>query len=370
MSKHRNSPQDNGASRVRRDAASIRQVLDELDASSADAAASSARASQRHAYRVTSLEIELSRPRGGWDTHVAVTRNLSREGLGCLMGLVAFPGTKCRVLLRTVHNYVHRLSGRIVRCRYLWGSGNLYEVGVRFDAPVDLPVFVRNAIEKRMLVADADPNMHGVMSHFLAALQSQVTTVTTGPQALQAATEQRFDIIFLEVDLPEMDGAAVAQNLREHGHLLPIVAMTTRTDEETAKRCVAAGFSATLIKPLSRQRVEEVVTSLQQDPIVSALVHDRTMAAMIDQFVAGLPKLVSEIEQAYTARDYASLEARVRLLRGAAGTHGFDMISAAAQPLESVGTEHADIAQVRERVSLLCRLCMAARPVNPAPALI
>jgi CheY-like chemotaxis protein len=82
----------------------------------------------------------------------------------------------------------------------------------------------------------------------------RVRLASTGREALSLAQQGGFDLLLLDIHMPEMDGFAVARAIRERerdagGHL-PIIAFTARSREEDRQRCLAAGMDDFLAKPV------------------------------------------------------------------------------------------------------------------------
>lgn len=130
--------------RLRADPAAIQSWLDRLDHDARPPRGLDVRLSPRVAFRAVDLVLELLPGGTGSSRHAAAGRNLSREGIGLLVSRFAYPGTRCRVLLGEPSEAGPRLSGQVRHCRYVVGSGSLYEMGVEFDRPIDVTRLVPN----------------------------------------------------------------------------------------------------------------------------------------------------------------------------------------------------------------------------------
>lgn len=359
---------DGAPRRIRKDPNTVRQVLDKLDASSGGAGAN-ARRSQRFQYRVDTVEIEFASGSGEWDRHVVVTRNLSREGLGCVVGQFIYPGSACVAMLRSAgFDYTQRVPGKVMRCRYLPGSGSLYEVGVRFDAPVDLAMFVQGAVDTRVLLATADDATQRGLSRLIASLSCTVSTAKSGTEAVEQAAGGNFDAVLLDLELPALDGSAAAAQLRERGYIRPIVALTAADDDATRAACLEKGFTACLCKPGSRAQLEPLLRSFHADPIFSSLARDANLAGMIAEFIEGLPEELRTMESAFARKDSAALRGAAAEVRSRAEANGFAPVAAAADELTATLTEAPDFAAVRGALDKLCRTCLSARRAAAGPA--
>lgn len=74
------------------------------------------------------------------------------------------------------------------------------------------------------------------------------------------ATSKEYDIVLMDVQMPNMDGIAAVKHLREQNYKKPIIALTAHAMKEERDRCLVAGFTEFLTKPIVR---EELVTLLQ-----------------------------------------------------------------------------------------------------------
>src|SRR5208337_4589967 len=101
----------------------------------------------------------------------------------------------------------------------------------------------------------------------------RVTVTTNGREALAALEQETFDVVLMDVQMPEMDGfeATSAIRLRERssGRHLPIIAMTAHAMRGDQERCLAAGMDGYIPKPI---RVQELIALLERFSGVAANV--------------------------------------------------------------------------------------------------
>ena len=95
-----------------------------------------------------------------------------------------------------------------------------------------------------------------VLEHALVRQGHRVRLASNGREALALAEQGGFDLLLLDVHMPELDGFQVVQAVREReltagGHL-PIIALTARSRKEDRERCLAAGMDDFLTKPIRR----------------------------------------------------------------------------------------------------------------------
>lgn len=114
----------------------------------------------------------------------------------------------------------------------------------------------------RALLADDDRVGRLVGRRFLEALGLEVDAVRDGREAVECARSRPYQVVFLDCDMPGLDGASAAAAIRAHSPAVPIVALTASSDPEDRSRCREAGMNAFLSKPISGDRLAEVLREL------------------------------------------------------------------------------------------------------------
>ncbi len=125
----------------------------------------------------------------------------------------------------------------------------------------------------RILVVEDDATVAEVITGLLESLGHQVVHA---PQALAALTElasSRFDLAFLDLDLPGLDGFELARIIRGQGRTVALVALTARADPQAETLALAAGMDSFLRKPVTglllQQKIERVLAGLRGPAPVS-----------------------------------------------------------------------------------------------------
>ncbi len=115
----------------------------------------------------------------------------------------------------------------------------------------------------RILVAEDNVVNQRVAAGLLSKRGHQVTVVSNGREALEALRRGAFDLVLMDVQMPDMDGfeatAAIRQWERETGSRVRIVAMTAHAMTGDRERCLAAGMDGYLAKPIDQRTLYDVV---------------------------------------------------------------------------------------------------------------
>lgn len=105
----------------------------------------------------------------------------------------------------------------------------------------------------RILVADDDPENRRLLARLLEAMGHTVVFAADGREALDTLrASDDFDALLLDIRMPEMDGFAVLEKLRESGHLrhTPVIVVTGLQEERDAVRCIEIGAEDFLSRPI------------------------------------------------------------------------------------------------------------------------
>jgi CheY-like chemotaxis protein len=148
------------------------------------------------------------------------------------------------------------------------------------SAPIPLPAAaaVRRAAPSRsqglriLLVEDNIVNQK-VATGLLEHEGHSVTVASNGREAVEAVDGEAFDLVFMDVQMPEMDGIEATAMIRERergsGGRLPIVAMTAHAMKGDKERCLAAGMDGYVTKPIRRQILLESIDQALADVAIA-----------------------------------------------------------------------------------------------------
>ncbi len=115
----------------------------------------------------------------------------------------------------------------------------------------------------RVLLAEDNPVNQRLASRLLEKRGHSVLVVANGLEALEAVEKERFDLVFMDVQMPVMDGFEATTAIRKRegagGIRLPIVALTAHAMKGDREKCLAGGMDGYLSKPTRPQELDEVL---------------------------------------------------------------------------------------------------------------
>ncbi len=116
---------------------------------------------------------------------------------------------------------------------------------------------------KRVLIAEDNMINQEIVNAMLEEYELEITFAENGQEAVQCATDNVYDLIFMDVQMPIMDGLTATKHIRAlplpHVHGLPIIAMTANVMLEDKRRCNDAGMDGHVAKPIDPQELHKTL---------------------------------------------------------------------------------------------------------------
>lgn len=112
----------------------------------------------------------------------------------------------------------------------------------------------------RVLVADDDPQVRAAFADLLRACGCEVDAVRNGAEAIRAAFENRYDVIFMDYQMPDVDGCQATRAIRQRevvtGTHVTVIAFSALCDQH---KFLASGMDGYLPKPPSRKEIVDIL---------------------------------------------------------------------------------------------------------------
>ncbi|WP_146093391.1 ATP-binding protein [Xanthomonas pisi] len=240
--------------------------------------------------------------------------------------------------------------------------------------PEPLPPPMANAREVRILLVEDNPVNLLVAQKLLAVLGFEADTATDGEAALSSMESTRYDMVFMDCQMPVLDGYAATRRWRameteSGGRPIPIVAMTANAMAGDRERCLAAGMDDYLSKPVAREQLDACLQRwLPRQPLApgptsgavpvdpesaSAAAQARALpildSSVIDElyevagadtitilqlFLDDAPGIIEQLEAAAANRDSMQLRDLAHTLKSSSANVGAQAVSNAARRIE------------------------------------
>ncbi|SMP65747.1 PAS domain S-box-containing protein [Desulfonatronum zhilinae] len=228
---------------------------------------------------------------------------------------------------------------------------------------------------KILLVEDNLVNQE-VAKGLLKEIGASVDVVGNGREAVEAVRAAKYDLVFMDCQMPIMDGFEATRRIREGesgGRRTPIVAMTAHAMEKDREKCLAAGMDDYLSKPVKTGDLVRILEKYPPDrsdvrdtdgpsPLGDARgdkseedqdhghgeIIDRAMAL----FLKHTPEILAQLLAAEGKRDVANARMCAHTLKGSAANLRLEDVRGAAENLETA-LEHEDWAQVKPLIAAI-----------------
>ncbi len=151
---------------------------------------------------------------------------------------------------------------------------------------------------KILLVDDGEANRQ-LIQLILQREGLLVDTAVNGQEAVDRATATAYDVIFMDMQMPVMDGYTATRMLRQSGHLEPIIALTANAMKGDEEKCLAAGCSDFLSKPVDLDELLNLLASLLEAEIIESIPESAPISRRLVTAETPLgPRVISKVAKA------------------------------------------------------------------------
>ena len=258
-------------------------------------------------------------------------------------------------------------------------------------------------IHGRILLVEDGIDNQLLLQMQLGYAGASVTSALNGRIGVDLATTQTFDLILMDMQMPVMDGYTASAELRRRGLTLPIIALTAHAMAEDRDKCLAAGCSGYLTKPIDEEKLLKTIhdylgedrltlpsagpqpsapgsqpaagqdrgaVKLDSGRIQSSLAGNPRMMTIIPGFVDGLPGKVRELSDSLERSDLPELRRLAHQLLETCGGYGFAAVSDPARSLEQSIKAGRDAESVTAQVNSLIEVIRRIEGYDESKALV
>jgi signal transduction histidine kinase/CheY-like chemotaxis protein/HPt (histidine-containing phosphotransfer) domain-containing protein len=232
----------------------------------------------------------------------------------------------------------------------------------------------------KILLAEDSIDNQDLLRTVLGKAGAEVQVVENGILAVQRATAVAFDVVLMDMNMPEMDGYEATRRLRDDGYRRPILALTANAMSGDSELCLAAGCNAHLAKPIDRKQLIETVAhyAMSKDapadaPVVrpsgaetsglgggitSQFANDPELTEILPGFIERLPGQVDALCAALAEEKLEDAERTAHRLKGSGGSYGYPALTEAAKSLEAAAKAR-DVGEATAALAGVKQICTA-----------
>jgi len=307
-----------------------------------------------------------------------------------------------------------RLMGGDIHVRSKVGEGSVFRFHMPLLTPIEAPAAsaaMAAAAEAQsrplyVLVAEDHPVNRQYIAALLDSLGHGAFFAANGLEAVRAATEQSFDVVLMDLHMPELDGIGATRAIRalpdRRRSTVPILALTADAFASTRERCLVSGMNEVLTKPVSPDKLATTLRRLYgatssllpaPSPLAQAalqhsllantpplideaavamalqVMQQDKLAGLIATFLAQGPQTVQHLRNAVREAQPQALRINAHAVKGAALNLGLSALASVAESLQQ-GAAHLPAHEIARLVQRYEELLPATRQAAQALGLL
>lgn len=285
--------------------------------------------------------------------------------------------------LHLVYQLAVRMGGT-VRVNSAPGQGSIFEVDIAVALAPDAvwleqpPSFVAEAaaapllrLSGTVLLAEDGPDNRRLISTWLTRMGLTVETAPDGVRAVELALAGNYDVVLMDIQMPNMDGVQATRLLRSAGFAAPIIALTANVMPEDRERYRAAGCNDCVAKPVDFAELGRLLSGML--PAAGHVEEDSWSYTELEGygdmrrlFETRLKESLPQLEAAIAGADFQEGRSIAHMLKGSAGSFGYPRVTELAASLEQAfvagdsGQCAALLASIRELEDVRSLLAQSA----------
>lgn len=294
--------------------------------------------------------------------------------------------------LSIVRDLVHLQNGSI-QVKSKVGSGTEISFFIPYQLYKGAPVpyqtkqvlQVNNILnEPHILVVEDNVINQGLMVHLLEERGIKIKIAGNGKQALEALQSEDFDIIFMDIQMPEMDGYTASREIRQTlGLTTPIIAMTAHAMAGEREKCISFGMNDHISKPIRESELtrilttflhnstflttdNELITSEEFNFRVINLTYMKEISGgdaqyekmVTEQFLDLIPAELNALESATTNKNFTELKRTAHSMKTSVSIMG--LVSLLDEDLDDLENGELSESEIQQKVDHVTSICQQA----------
>ena len=189
----------------------------------------------------------------------------------------------------------------------------------------------------KVLLVEDNKDIQDLIKLLLKKVDITIDVAENGKLAIQNAIENDYDLIFMDIQMPVMDGLTAMKELKQLAYEKPVIAMTANVMQKDRDDCKVAGFSGFISKPINRNELYLILIQYlkpskkferEKKLLTSDLLNDDPdLIDLIDKFMMRLPIMRDAINLAHSDNNREELSGLIHQMKGVGGGYGYPTLT-------------------------------------------
>lgn len=362
----------------------LEMIMNELDRVGANDEGSLRRSLKRWKFTGSKAVVTLLSETGRRQNYVVAPRNLSAGGTGVLHGGFIHAGTRCIVAMRKRTGSVACIPGSVIRCSHI--RGHLHELGIQFDHAIDPEQFLEfgnrtnfntervdlSSLRGTLLMIDDSIADQRLVAHYFKDSQLDVLFAKYAKSGLAMLADGP-DVVFVDYQLPDMDGVTLIQNAKDSGFAGPMLVVSADHSPGLRSRAQAVGAAEVIAKPCPKELLHQAAAeylmvdsdrrSTGHGPILASAEAAGVSLDLLEMFVQDLKQFSQQIENCLADASLPELRAIATQIKGSSKGYGLESVGAAAEDLMRALDATMSVEESSNAARRLGEFCRRAKAV-------
>jgi signal transduction histidine kinase len=254
-------------------------------------------------------------------------------------------------------------------------KGSSFKIEIPFELPAEssvipVEVFTEQPIELansvRVLIVEDNRINQQLLEHWFKTKKINYSIAQNGFEALDILGKDSFDLILMDIQMPEMDGYEVTIRIRnEYNNTIPIIAMTAHAMDAEKEKCIASGMNDYLSKPISELELFKMLANYSAQAPKNSLIDLAYLdelsngrlqfrQELLQQFIRQAPDELSSLHEAYQQQDEQRMKALSHSMKTTFGYLGISNIH--LQMLDRIEKAHS-VSEADPWIKEVAKLC-------------
>jgi len=268
---------------------------------------------------------------------ISTTRKFGGTGLGLTLSKQLIKMLNGRLTVDSVKDKGSRFTATI-KLENIENTNYIYESS--FSNTSDKVQLLKKdnvALSGKVLVIEDNIDIQNLVKLIFKKVGITADFVDNGKKGLELALSSNYDLVFMDIQMPVMDGMEAMQELKKQHYKTPVIAMTANAMKQDREECANIGFTDFVSKPIDLNELN-IILSRFLKPInkikststmlTSSLLHDEPdLIDLIGKFIKRLPDMREAINKAHSQNDEAELSGLIHQMKGVGGGYGYQVLT-------------------------------------------